>query len=110
MESKKDIKKIYESQFYIANTLLYILNVLSKSINLKKKKNLIRKIKDPNNIYIFSEYETDNLIKNIQKGGSIFFLEDLENIIGPKFSIALQMVIETASINIYNNINRMIRV
>ena len=36
--SQKDIKKIYESQFYIANTFLYIFDILSRPIKLKKKK------------------------------------------------------------------------
>lgn len=89
--SSKEIKKIYESQFYIANTLLYIFGVLNRPITISDKKKIIKKIKDPDNRYIFNESDLNHLIK-FQRGGSFFFLEDLEKSIGPKFSIVLQMV------------------
>ena len=38
--SLQDIKQIYEAQFYIANTLIYIKKIINRNISLKKKKKI----------------------------------------------------------------------
>jgi hypothetical protein len=103
--STKNIKKIYKYLFFAFDLFIEIYKISNKKISEKKKINLLINIRDLNNKYIFTHNDAVIIFKKInkikshnnQKGGSMYFLSDLEDKYKSSIAFPLEIISMTNS-------------